>query len=112
MKTPILVRMWIYEPARPGRPIKEVLVPLLHCEKTAWALMSKGKRKLIGSSAFFTFASCRRAKLGAIEEKINKFTWMSRKYPGAYSYYKKIAEAMKANPKVDPVVSGYPPRVH
>ena len=51
---------------RPWRVILEVEATIISCEKFTWAEDSRGQRRLLGASVFFTLASAERAKVGAL----------------------------------------------
>jgi hypothetical protein len=94
MSAPIFATLFVYDPKRPAWPIRKLSLPLLHCERTAWALLPDGRRKLLGVSAFFTLASARRAQIGAVEERLGR-KFAARLYPGAQEYYKKVLAELR-----------------
>jgi len=69
-----MTRVFIYDLLRPWRPIQLVDAEI-RTNKQSWAILVNGKRKLIGSSAFFTEGAAKRSRLGMLL-KISKDTYL------------------------------------
>lgn len=72
-----LQRVFIMDPAKPLRPIREVDTMIVVGPKMTWAEESHGRRHLMGTSAFMTLPSAERAKRGALV-KIVQTPYLSR----------------------------------
>lgn len=60
-------RVFLYNPSRPGSRIIEVEATIEVLAKASWASY-RGKRHLLGSTAFYTLAAANRAKRGALQK--------------------------------------------
>lgn len=61
------MKLFLMDPSRPYRII-EVEAEIKVCDKTAWAILPQGERRLLGATAFFTLSSAERAQLGALQK--------------------------------------------
>lgn len=74
-------RVWIMNPAAPLRKIRQVECEIVTCEKTTWAerivlrdvngVAPRGRRHLLGTSAFYTVKAAERAKRGALQKLVD-----------------------------------------
>lgn len=62
-----MTTVFIISPSAPHRVIREAECKLIQ-RKWTWAEDQNGARHLLGSTAFYTLASARRAKLGALRK--------------------------------------------
>ena len=91
----MMATFWMFNPARPARPILRAELPLLHCERTAWAVLPSGARRLVGVSAFFTEASARRAQIGALEIRARN-GYARRFFPRQTAFYAERLKQLKS----------------
>lgn len=76
-----MTTVFIHDPKRPLSCIAEVDAEI-RSAKFAWALFTvRGvpKRRLLGATAFFSYAACRRAKLGSIEAILERPNFCTRR---------------------------------
>lgn len=69
-----MTKAFIFDLERPWLPIQEAEVEI-RTVKQSWAILNNGKRKLIGSSAFFTESAAKRSRLGLLL-KISKDNYL------------------------------------
>ena len=73
MKTDV----YLFDLKRPWREPYSAPCTLV-IRKWSWAIDPRGKRHLVGASAFFTEASAARARIGALQKIENKWNYYHR----------------------------------
>ena len=81
-----MTKVFVYDLNYPWKPIQEQDAEI-RTAKLSWAILKNGKRKLIGSSAFFTESSAVRSRLGLLL-KISKNSY----YRNWQHYYWKLCK--------------------
>ena len=71
-----MTKVFVYDLQCPWRPIQDVEAEI-KTNKQSWAILLDGKRKLVGSSAFFTEGAAKRSRLGLLL-KISKDSYLRR----------------------------------
>lgn len=92
-----MVSVFIVDPKRPTRAIKEVEAEII-TRKFSWADVN-GKRYLIGTSAFFSLAAAKRAKLGYLMKVVEGpgRSYVAWHFPEFYAEAKKQVKNWNKN---------------
>lgn len=78
------MKVFFMDPKRPIRESRQIEVEIIVCDKTSWAVLADGSRRLVGSSIFFTLASANRARRGALQKVVDDTAlasmWKTREF--------------------------------
>jgi hypothetical protein len=85
-----MVKVFVYDLLRPWNPVWETEAEI-RTNKQSWAILPNGKRKLLGSSAFFTEGSAKRSRLGLLL-KISKDSYLRQWQQHYWNYCKEALE--------------------
>lgn len=86
--------VFVFDLKRPLKPVKAVEAEI-RSTKWSWAILPDGKRKLIGSSAFFTPQAAQRSRI-AMLVKETEDKYLRRFYPDYVVSCKKEIDKFKA----------------
>ena len=88
-----MATVFTFELRAPWKPIIKSEAEI-KTKKQSWAILSNGRRKLIGSSAFFTEAAANRSRLGLLVQ-ISKNKYLKNLH---FSFWSRCKESLNVRP--------------
>jgi hypothetical protein len=87
------VKVFLMNPARPLRRVRQIDCAIKVCARTVWAIEPDGRRHLMGSSAFLTQPAAERAQRGCVQRVIDD-KWVFKRKPEIHNYARQVAAAL------------------